>query len=70
MLGDLCHDLLTTAAPRRCLGVGVSVPGAVRATDGTVRMAPNLGWYDAPFAVRFSEVMGCPWWWATTRTSA
>src|SRR3954464_13042329 len=30
----------------RCLGIGVAVPGAVRASDGVVRFAPNLGWID------------------------
>ena len=30
-------------------GIGVAVPGAVRARDGLVRFAPNLGWVDEPF---------------------
>ena len=38
------------AAPgARRLGVGVAVPGAVRADDGLVQFAPNLGWIGAPF---------------------
>lgn len=31
------------------LGIGISVPGLVRRTDGLVRQAPNLGWRDVSF---------------------
>ena len=31
------------------VGVGAAVPGVVRAEDGFVRLAPNLGWRDVPF---------------------
>ncbi|HEY5675826.1 MAG TPA: ROK family transcriptional regulator, partial [Myxococcales bacterium] len=34
------------AEGRRALGLGVGVPGAVDARDGTLRFAPNLGWHD------------------------
>jgi len=34
----------------RMAGIGVAVPGLVRATDGLVRHAPHLGWRDAPFS--------------------
>lgn len=57
LLSDSCHDLLTTAAPPVCLGVGVSVPGAVRVADGSVRLGPNLGWTDAPLAALFAAEM-------------
>ena len=40
---------LRRARSVRCLGVGVAVPGAVRAGDGLVRFAPNLGWSAEPF---------------------
>ncbi|WP_349357344.1 ROK family transcriptional regulator [Salinibacterium sp. G-O1] len=47
-------DLLTTLAPelrgRRLLGIGLAVPGLVRARDGIVRWAPHLDWTDAPLA--------------------
>jgi predicted NBD/HSP70 family sugar kinase len=41
-------------APARgaLIGVGVAVVGVVRREDGLVRMAPNLGWIDAPLAER------------------
>ena len=32
------------------VGIGVSVPGIIRQSDGFVRFAPNLGWHDVPFA--------------------
>ncbi|MEO6884882.1 MAG: ROK family transcriptional regulator [Jatrophihabitantaceae bacterium] len=31
------------------IGIGVSVPGTVTSSDGTVELAPNLGWRDEPF---------------------
>ncbi len=50
-----------SARPRvRCHGVGVSVPGAVRAGDGLVRFAPNLGWSAEPFTEILSERLGLP----------
>lgn len=33
----------------RVVGIGVSVPGVIRQSDGCVRFAPNLGWVDEPF---------------------
>lgn len=42
----------------RCLGIGVSVPGAVRARDGLVRFAPNLGWVEVPFTALLSKRLG------------
>ncbi len=52
---DAAVDLLRTVvrdAPHgsSLVGVGVSVPGLVRRDDGMVRLAPNLGWVDVPFA--------------------
>jgi predicted NBD/HSP70 family sugar kinase len=39
-------------APRSAplIGVGVSVPGLVRRSDGLVRLAPNLEWHEVDFA--------------------
>jgi predicted NBD/HSP70 family sugar kinase len=47
-VAQMSRDLLANPDAGRCLGVGVSVPGAVR-DDGMVRFAPNLGWVDEPF---------------------
>lgn len=35
-------------AGRRVVGLGIAVPGLVRATDGLVRWAPHLNWTDSP----------------------
>lgn len=40
------------------VGVGVGVPGIIRASDGHVRLAPNLGWRDVPFAQILSARLG------------
>jgi predicted NBD/HSP70 family sugar kinase len=31
------------------VGIGISVPGLVRRTDGLIRLAPNLDWHDVSF---------------------
>ncbi|MGA8208645.1 MAG: ROK family transcriptional regulator, partial [Nocardioidaceae bacterium] len=48
----------TVPEPAGCVAVGVSVPGAVRRSDGLVRFAPNLGWTDEPFAELLSSALG------------
>src|SRR4051794_17651532 len=57
-VGQMCRGL--TAGPRatRLIGVGVSVPGAVRERDGLVRFAPNLGWTDEPFTDLLGKELG------------
>lgn len=42
----------------RLVGVGVGVPGIIRSEDGLVRLAPNLGWRDVPFAQILTERLG------------
>ncbi|MBC7589435.1 MAG: ROK family transcriptional regulator [Salinibacterium sp.] len=42
----------------RTVGIGVAVPGQVRASDGLVRMAPHLGWQDEPFARLLEDATG------------
>jgi predicted NBD/HSP70 family sugar kinase len=37
------------------IGIGVSIPGTVRRSDGGVDHAPNLQWRDEPFARRLAE---------------
>lgn len=48
VLGLLDRLIEGTPPGGLCLGVGVAVCGLVRAEDGTVRRAPNLGWVDVP----------------------
>ena len=59
-VAQMIDDVLGDASGRRCLGVGVAVPGAVRASDGLVRFAPNLGWVDAPFTDLLAKRLGRP----------
>ena len=40
------------------IGLGVSIPGTVRRTDGGVDHAPNLQWRDEPFADRLFKRVG------------
>ena len=50
LLAAIGKELISSPkAGRHVVGLGVSVPGVVRGTDGNVRFAPNLGWQDAPF---------------------
>ncbi|WP_424937468.1 MULTISPECIES: ROK family transcriptional regulator [Bacteria] len=45
---------------RHVAGIGVAVPGLVRADDGLVRLAPHLGWRDEPFGPLLAEASGLP----------
>ncbi len=47
------------AAARFC-GIGVAVPGLVRAADGLVRNAPHLQWRDAALGELVQEATGLP----------
>lgn len=51
---------LVDAAPpsARCVGVGASYCGLVRAADGMVHLAPNMGWTDLDFAPALSRRLG------------
>ncbi|KAA9107903.1 ROK family transcriptional regulator [Microbacterium rhizomatis] len=44
----------------RIAGVGLAVPGLVRAVDGLVRHAPHLRWADAPLRDLVSAATGLP----------
>lgn len=53
---DLMRLVVKDVEPGAALvGVGVGVPGIIRAEDGLVRLAPNLGWRDVPFAKILAE---------------
>lgn len=58
---DLLAELLAGACPGDvCVGIGVAVAGLVRASDGTVRLAPNLGWSEVPLAALLREALAVP----------
>lgn len=42
----------------RLVGIGVAVPGLVRADDGVVRLAPHLDWRDEDIGAALSEAAG------------
>lgn len=52
--------LRASHADSRIVGIGVAVPGLVRAADGLVRLAPHLGWTDEPVASLLAEATGLP----------
>jgi predicted NBD/HSP70 family sugar kinase len=57
--GRACEEALDSLpAGGVVVGVCVGVPGVVRATDGLVRFAPNLGWTDVPLGDMLGERLG------------
>lgn len=52
------ESLLAEAEPVRVLGLGIAVPGLVREADGSVVLAPHLGWRDEPVAAAFTTGTG------------
>ena len=58
VIAELVRDL--TERGRRVAAVGLAIPGLVRATDGTVRWAPHLGWREVPFARMVEDAVGLP----------
>jgi predicted NBD/HSP70 family sugar kinase len=44
----------------RLVGVGLAVPGLVRASDGLVRWAPHLEWSEVPLRTLVEEATGLP----------
>lgn len=44
----------------RVVGIGVAVPGLIRASDGLVRLAPHLGWRDEDIATPLAEQLSLP----------
>ena len=59
-VAQMVVDLLDGASEARCLGVGIAIPGAVRADDGMVQFAPNLGWVEEPFTALLTARLGRP----------
>jgi predicted NBD/HSP70 family sugar kinase len=57
---QMCAELMSLQPGSRTVAVGVSVPGAVRESDGFVRFAPNLGWTDEPFTELLAAELGLP----------
>lgn len=58
-IGDAVDGLVTEVGSRPH-ALGVAVPGLVRAVDGTVRRAPNLGWSEVPLGGLLADRTGLP----------
>ena len=56
IIDDLRNDL----SEYSIIGIGVAVPGLVRAFDGLVRHAPHLGWVDEPLGDLLAAATGLP----------
>ncbi|MFC7624210.1 ROK family protein [Microlunatus sp. GCM10028923] len=54
------RKLLGDSPRARVVGLGVAVPGLVREADGTVVLAPHLGWRDQPIAEIFTAGTAIP----------
>jgi predicted NBD/HSP70 family sugar kinase len=58
-IADLVGMVVRDADPESVLvGIGVSVPGIAARDSGIVRLAPNLGWRDIPFAEMLTIRLG------------
>ena len=51
-------------ADARVIGVGVAVPGLTNDRDGSVTLAPHLGWRGEPLAAELAAAVGLPVWTA------
>ncbi|PZQ89588.1 MAG: transcriptional regulator [Leifsonia xyli] len=61
VVGEVVDELRAgPARDRRLIGVGLAVPGLVRASDGVVRWAPHLGWRESSFARLVESVVALP----------
>ncbi|MFT4029818.1 MAG: ROK family transcriptional regulator [Protaetiibacter sp.] len=61
VIGELVDRVRTgPARDRRIVGVGLAVPGLVRAGDGVVRWAPHLGWREVAFPRLVEAVVRLP----------
>lgn len=49
---------MSESLDQKIVGLGLAIPGLVRASDGMVRLAPHLGWRDEPFAEQLSAATG------------
>jgi len=57
LIATMVDEVLHKQWPRRCLGIGVSVPGAITA-DGFVQYAPNVRWSHVPLVPLLSKRIG------------
>ncbi|WP_104083208.1 ROK family transcriptional regulator [Cryobacterium sp. Y11] len=56
----IVDDLRNALSQYSIIGIGLAVPGLVRASDGLVRHAPHLGWVDEPLCDLLAAATGLP----------
>jgi predicted NBD/HSP70 family sugar kinase len=54
----------------RVVGIGVAVPGQVRLSDGQLRQATHMGWFEQPIAAMFERSTGHRAWAANAAVLA
>lgn len=59
-LADQITRYATGRRGETCAGFGIVVPGIIDTATGTVKAAPNVGWYDVPLRERLTELTGLP----------
>lgn len=57
---DIIGDIRVGLPQSHIVGIGLALPGLVRARDGLVRLAPHLGWTDEPVAELLEAATGYP----------
>lgn len=57
---ETVHHLAEENPDSHIAGAGVAVPGLVRRSDGVVRLAPRLGWREAPLGAPLRDALGVP----------
>ena len=60
LLEDLCVAIREVGLSRKVLGVGVSIPGTIDRTSGTVIAAEALGWFDVEVGEFFRRRLRWP----------
>jgi predicted NBD/HSP70 family sugar kinase len=61
IIASVVEELIAASpADRRVSAIGLAIPGLVRASDGTVRWAPHLGWREVPFAQQVQDAVRLP----------
>jgi len=60
LIGEVVEGLAGELAGRLIAGVGLAIPGIVRAADDVVRWAPHLGWSETPVAALVGNRLGLP----------
>lgn len=60
LVAEIVASLAGPLTGHRVVGVGVAVPGLVRASDDLVRWAPHLGWREVAFAALLEERLELP----------